>query len=497
MSTAEKWIIGIVAVLLAVAGLGGWFNPKGGGERGKAGDWGLGGWKGGIFKRATVQADAFSGTKATISGELEANGPFDANGTSTFAEKGVFAKELEITGGLDANGTSTFAEKGTFAKELEITGGLDANGTATFASTVDIVGDTTIAGDLEVGDDTHSSITVNGTSKTIQLGVHGDNTANEYVMYMDRASDTHSPTLFIGRSGSAHATPTLVGTSMILGQFGFGGWDGTDMALGAKITAQTDSTAVPASNDMPTNLIFQVSPDGSQTPATALTIEHDKDVLAAGDLDVSGTATAGVFSGNIFRTIKGTDMTFYGWDTDGSWVQLLQIESDNNPILFLPGSSYATSAGGLVLTSFLTVGGNSTLNGSLSLQNVATPTATGSYSKIFAANASSKSELYVLNESGTVTRLTAHANDAPEWFYDDHLKSPMVEFEVLGDMVRYTNITRMAYLMGLTSAERDALKAEERTCIYEESIKEHAARTGNTYWDIRNEAIKTKALMEP
>lgn len=134
----------------------------------------------------------------------------------------------------------------------------------------------TVEGHVNLGHSPHESITVNGTVKTFDLSVHGNDITDEYALYMDRASDTHSPTQLIVRAKGTHAAPTVVADNNILGQLGFGGWDGGDVALGAKITAKVDGT--PHVGSMPTELLFWTSIDNSETPGLRMRIAPDGDL---------------------------------------------------------------------------------------------------------------------------------------------------------------------------------------------------------------------------
>ena len=147
----------------------------------------------------------------------------------------------------------------------------DAGGTV-FAVQQD--GDTEIYGDLAVGSNLHPTISVNGVTKSIQFGVHGDDDANTYVSYMDRASDTHSPTVAIVRARGAHGAPTQVVDDDILGQIGFFGWDDTDndLNIGAHIRAVVNGTA--GQNDLPTELIFGTTLNGETTPTDRMSISN-------------------------------------------------------------------------------------------------------------------------------------------------------------------------------------------------------------------------------
>lgn len=83
---------------------------------------------------------------------------------------------------------------------------------------------------------------------------------------------TVAPSLNFLKSGNATAgSNTIVATGEILGEITFFGADGTDFeSPGARIYAAVNGT--PGVGDMPTDLIFQTTPDGSETLATRLTI---------------------------------------------------------------------------------------------------------------------------------------------------------------------------------------------------------------------------------
>ena len=160
-------------------------------------------------------------------------------------------------------------------------------------------GDTAIYGDLAVGSNLHPSITVNGTTKYIQFGVHGDDDANTYVSYMDRASDTHSPTLAIARSRGTHAAPTQVADDDILGQIGFFGWDDTDndLNLGGTIKGRVHGAA--GNNDLPTEIVFAVASDGAATPTEQVTL-YDGVLAPITDDDIDIGAAAAQFKDGYF-----------------------------------------------------------------------------------------------------------------------------------------------------------------------------------------------------
>ena len=117
--------------------------------------------------------------------------------------------------------------------------------------------------------------------------------------------------LTLRKSDGSKASPALVDDDAVLGKIMFQGYDGNSYANGAQIRAQVDGT--PADGDMPTEMIFMVTPDGgSETPATAMTISPDKKVTFAGATQHDSTLTVGVDD-------TGYDVIFYGATTSNGY----------------------------------------------------------------------------------------------------------------------------------------------------------------------------------
>ena len=105
-------------------------------------------------------------------------------------------------------------------------------------------------------------------------------------------------------------------------------------------------------------------------------------------------------------------------------------------------------------------------------------------------------ELFAFDESGNVSQISAHAQEAPDFLYDSQDGLPMIVKEVqyfLG-YVRYTNKTRMARLAGMTDADKSALSPSQRVCVITESFADHQARTGEQLtllvWEQEQAAIQ-------
>jgi len=183
-------------------------------------------------------------------------------------------------------------------------------------------GNTNIDGFLSVGVAAHETISVNGVTKEIQFGVHGDDVANKYVSYIDRASDTHSPTMVIARARGTHAAPTQVVKDDILGQIGFMGWDDTDNDLnfGARIKAIVHTDA--GNNDLPGAIIFGVAPDGAAVPTDQITL-YDGVLAPITDNDVDLGASGAEFKDGYFDGTLEADAI-----TEGGTAVYNSTESD-------------------------------------------------------------------------------------------------------------------------------------------------------------------------
>jgi hypothetical protein len=102
------------------------------------------------------------------------------------------------------------------------------------------------------------------------------------------AHDTEATTsqVIFRKADGSNASPALVDDNAVLGTIKFQGYDGNSYANGAVIQALVDGT--PADGDMPTELIFQVTPDGgSETPVTALTIKPTGESRFTADNDIT------------------------------------------------------------------------------------------------------------------------------------------------------------------------------------------------------------------
>ena len=181
----------------------------------------------------------------------------------------------------------------------------------TFSSTLTLNGSPTVGADMFVSDTFgavigHSAqITMNALVPELQvlgttLGVDG---AAAIGLYSSTASE--GPLLVFARSKSATlGTNTIVACGDSLGGIQWVGADGgTGFDPAAAILAQVAATPG-AATDMPGRIVFQTSPDSSQTPATRMTVLSGATTVAQVQIGTAGTSTgslilAGVTSGTV------------------------------------------------------------------------------------------------------------------------------------------------------------------------------------------------------
>ena len=223
--------------------------------------------------------DIASFRNVTLTGELDA-------ATLDLSSSADIAGDLVLSGGAD--GALQFTNAGENSIKIPdnqasalIIEEAD-NAYITFTTTdssekIAIAQNTTVAGALDV---TGSfSVAKDSADAIINLTAHHDTEATAAELTLRKTE------------GSA-ASPAAVDDNAVLGKIMFQGYDGDSYANGAKIRAQVDGA--PADGDMPTEMLFMVTPDGgSSTPATALKIMKSGEVLAGlAGADYPGTEPA-------------------------------------------------------------------------------------------------------------------------------------------------------------------------------------------------------------
>lgn len=186
----------------------------------------------------------------------------------------------------------------TFAAQSANPGGSDTlwqdDGTNYVANTLVWARDSVFLGEVSIGapGNEQGSVTINGVTydAIAKINDFGGTRDAGLIIHRHVASATIGATLLLTKSNTNDSTHAILNDDDLIGSIAFGAHDGTDYSLAALIEAYVDGT--PGANDMPTRLEFKVSADGTQVPATALTILNDGTVNAATALTQGGTAVS-------------------------------------------------------------------------------------------------------------------------------------------------------------------------------------------------------------
>lgn len=146
---------------------------------------------------------------------------------------------------------------------------------------------------------------------------------------------------------------TIVVSGDEIGTIQFLGANGTTFSTAAQIVSKVDGTPG-ASNDMPGSLDFQVSPDGSGTPASALKLSNTKDAVFGGYVRTSSAA-------GFFGASADTSTTIFGGGSGTS--------TANGAILSLAGVT-AGGTGAASLSAGNVGGGDVNITASFASRNI-------------------------------------------------------------------------------------------------------------------------------
>lgn len=158
---------------------------------------------------------------------------------------------------------------------------------------------------LSIGDSDHNSIIVNGTELGSSISSHYDDGLNPAGITMFRHSDSSNTNArFYGaRSRGTDATPTAVQSGDTLLRLTGVGHDGTDYAPAASIDFVVNGAT--GNNDMPGQISFKTTPDGSNTLSEIMTISNAGVVTATGQLNIDSIR----LDGNALSTNNSSDFT--------------------------------------------------------------------------------------------------------------------------------------------------------------------------------------------
>jgi len=159
----------------------------------------------------------------------------------------------------------------------------------------------TSAGNMGVGD---------FTDPATLLELSKDSADTEFTISTFHDTEATTPKLIMRKGDNTRASPALVDDNAVLGTLSFQGYDGSGWHEGARIEARIDG-APSDGTDMPTELAFWTTADGSGSPTERMTIGPTGLVTIATDLTVNNdfVIDAGTiaFSGNVIAAAAAGD----------------------------------------------------------------------------------------------------------------------------------------------------------------------------------------------
>lgn len=216
---------------------------------------------------AAVWKPIFSPASAALAGLTPAAGKFPV-----------------FTGSAAANAETITAAGLALLDDASATAQVSTLGLKAGTETLDLDGLTVGGGTL-----TH---TLNGTSITSAIEAHSEGGSDLGALTIHRhdgpaAFGAHIVAL---RSNGTHASPTVAANGDHLLRVIAAGFDGTDYAMGGEVRFIVSGT--PGSDDMPTDIVFLTSADGSHAPAEAMRVTSAGNVTFANPSTVLDTAGA-------------------------------------------------------------------------------------------------------------------------------------------------------------------------------------------------------------
>lgn len=141
-------------------------------------------------------------------------------------------------------------------------------------------GDLQLSTDLEVGDPglEEGGVSVNGTTYDAKIRISDIGGTKPAQAVLHRHSTTLQSVLLGTRSNSDTSSHADVTNSMPLFTIYGGGWTGSHYDLFGSIDFNVDSTGTVSATSSPGQIQLKTTPDGSNTPTTAVTIDSSQNI---------------------------------------------------------------------------------------------------------------------------------------------------------------------------------------------------------------------------
>ena len=251
-------------------------------------------------------------------------GPIEGN----LSNGTINAASATITGNLNVGGTLTYED----VTNIDSIGIITARSTVSIADSIVHTGDT----DTSIrfpGDDTITFNTggvgrlqINSQGKPTFHTPGGDDavlvTGDTFtgVRIQSARSDGGDKAMFqmLGSRGT-NASPTILQSGDTIGTLSARGYDGNSHAQAANIFFKVSTT--PGDGDMPGKIEFATASDGSESPSTRMTIDHNGHITKPNTPAFHVSRTSGDVSQNnyvIFNTVSYNNGSHYN-NTDGKF----------------------------------------------------------------------------------------------------------------------------------------------------------------------------------
>lgn len=198
------------------------------------------------------------------------------------------------------------------------------------------------------------TMTVNGTSVDSAFAVHseGDGSSAEIEMHRHNDTSTAGATIYGARSRGTETAQTVVQSGDHLMTIAAVGYDGTDYSLSSRIDFGVDAT--PGNNDMPGNIVFKTSEDGTQNTVEKIRISSDgivvNDTSQDYDFRIEGSGNEyGVYyeatNNNLFVNGSERINVYAGGSSFAADVKLLVRRDDSDTSVNMGSIAHSDSVG--------------------------------------------------------------------------------------------------------------------------------------------------------